>query len=448
MVASEETSQVSVQDILDNGPWPPIQIGAVILAALSVILDGFDGQLIGFAIPSIIKEWGVTRGDFAPVVAAGLLGMGVGSAVAGVVADRIGRRKVLIASVVLFGIGTALIGLAENLTMVAALRFLAGLGIGGALPTATTLAAEFTPKRIRTVVVTTTIVCVPLGGMLAGLFSIWILPEFGWRAAFFVGGSLPVVFAVALVALLPESPRWLSRTPGQEQRLRTLLARMKRDVPASVTIVDGADVAGAQGSVARLFADGRSRDTFLIWTAFFLCLMSVYAIFSWLPTMLTGEGLSIAEGGKGLTAYNLGGVVGAVLCAIAIGRFGSRWPMVICGVGGCLSAFAVSQLDVKTSFTLALVGLTAHGFFVNAVQSTLYALCAHTYPTSLRATGTAMAVTVGRVGSIASAFLGAAVITAAGGSGYMMALAISMAAVTLALWVIPSHIARDSKIAS
>jgi MFS transporter, AAHS family, 4-hydroxybenzoate transporter len=172
---------VDIGKILDDGPWTTMQKLVVILAALAIVADGFDGQLIGFAIPSIIKEWGVSRGDFAPVVASGLIGMGIGSACAGLFADHFGRRMAVIGSVVVFSLATCAIGFSQNLWMIAALRFVAGLGIGGALPTSTTITAEYTPARSRTMAITATIVCVPLGGMLAGVFANFVLPAFGWR---------------------------------------------------------------------------------------------------------------------------------------------------------------------------------------------------------------------------------------------------------------------------
>lgn len=212
MIASGAPGQrtVDIGRILDDGPWTTMQKVVVVLAALSIVADGFDGQLIGFAIPLIIKEWGVTRADFAPVVASGLIGMGIGSACAGLFADRFGRRLAVIGSVLVFSLATCAIGFSQNLWTIAALRFVAGLGIGGALPTSTTMTAEYTPARSRTMAITATIVCVPLGGMLAGVFAGFILPAFGWRALFWFGGMLPLVLALVLFLRLPESPRFLA----------------------------------------------------------------------------------------------------------------------------------------------------------------------------------------------------------------------------------------------
>jgi AAHS family 4-hydroxybenzoate transporter-like MFS transporter len=191
-----------------------------------------------------------------------------------------------------------------------------------------------------------------------------------------------------------------------------------------------------------LFRDGRARDTVAIWGAFFMCLLAVYAAFSWLPSMLTSEGLSVSLAGYGLSAYNLGGVIGALLCALAIGRYGSRWPLLLCCLGGVASAWLLSGVNAKQHTALLIVGLGLHGLFVNAVQSTMYALCAYVYPTSVRATGTASALAFGRVGAILSAFAGAAVITAGGASGYLLMLGSAMVIVLIALAVVRRHIPR------
>ncbi|MGY2048054.1 MFS transporter [Methylobacterium sp. JK268] len=427
--------------ILDDGPWAGLQKAAAILAALAIVVDGFDGQLIGFAIPVLIREWSVGRGDFAPVVASGLVGMGIGSAGAGLLADRFGRRWAVIGSVVLFGLATAAIGLSQTLWQIGLLRFVAGLGIGGALPSATTVTAEVTPARHRTLAVTATIVCVPLGGMLAGLFAGSVIPALGWRALFWLGGLIPVALGLVLALALPETPRFLARRPARWPELARLLGRMARPLPAGTVFVDATErAAAAREGVSALFAPGLARDTLALWAAFFLNLLAIYSAFSWLPTMLVAEGLSVAVAGSGLTAYNLGGVFGALLCALAINGLGSRWPLLLCCLGGAATAFALEAVDVRTHADLLILGLGLQGFFANATQSTMYAVCAHVYPTSVRATGTASALAFGRLGAILSAFAGAAVITAGGAGAYLTLLGGAMAGVAAALAVLRGHI--------
>jgi MFS transporter, AAHS family, 4-hydroxybenzoate transporter len=439
---------VDVGQLLDQGAFTTFQKAVVLLAALSIVMDGFDGQMIGFAIPSIMKDWGVTRGDFAPVVAAGLIGMGVGSASVGLLADRFGRRWALIGSVVLFAVATSSIGLAPNLAGIALLRFIAGLGVGGALPIATTMAAEFTPVRQRTLAVTVTIVCVPLGGMLGGFYANAVLPAYDWRPLFLMAGLAPLALGAALVVGMPESPRFLVRRNARWPELEKLLARMSRSVPAAAEFVDVVEqaVVKSRNSVAALFDDGYARDTLALWCAFFMCLLAVYTAFSWLPTMLVVEGLSVALASAGLTAYNLGGVLGAVGCAIAINHFGSRWPLMLSCLAAAACAFALRYVNIHDNVRALIFGLGLHGLFVNAVQSTMFALCAYIYTTDVRATGAASALAFGRLGAILSAFAGAIVITAGGASAYLTMLGAAMLVVCVALGVVKRHIPRLARV--
>ncbi|AYH41935.1 MFS transporter [Azoarcus sp. DN11] len=438
---SHSSSAVDIGGILDYGPFTSMQRLVVMLAALAIVLDGFDGQLIGFAIPMLIKEWGITKAAFAPAVAAGLVGMAVGSACAGIVADRFGRRLVLAASVFLFGAATITIGFAPDVTTIAVLRFLAGLGIGGALPSASTMTAEFTPARRRTLAVTATIVCYPLGGMLAGLFAAAILPVLGWRGLFWIGGAVPVAYSLVLLALMPESARYLARKTARWPELRQLLARMARPAAPGTVFVDAAEAgAGHSAGFAALFQAGRARDTLAIWAGFFLVMLATYTAFSWLPTMLAAEGLPATLAGSGLTAYNLGGVIGSLGCALAITRYGSRWPLILASIGAAASAFMLQGVDFSANTTWLMIGLGLHGMFVIAVQATMYALCAYVYPTMVRATGTASALSFGRLGAILSSFAGAAVITSGGASSYLSLLGFSMVFTLLALALVQRHI--------
>lgn len=431
-------SSADIGTILDQGNWSGLQKVVAGLAALAVLIDGIDNQLIGFAIPVLIKEWHVTRGDFAPVVACELIGMAIGSVFAGRIADQLGRRWAVLGSLVLLGVATCLIGFANGLFALGALRFLAGLGVGGALPTATTTAAEFTPARHRTMIVTATITCVPLGGMVAGLFAGAVQPEFGWRALFWLGGLLPIALSLILLLTLPKSPRFLTRRPRRWPELVALLARMARPTQPGTAFTDVTEQKlGTRPGVGALFEASRTRDTLALWGSFFLCLLAVYSAFSWLPTLLTSEGFSAEIAGAGLTAYNLGGIAGALLCALAISRFGSRWPLAICCAGGAISALVLMGRTDPTAVVL-LLGL--HGLFVNAVQSTMTAVCAYVYPTNVRATGTAFALVFGRLGAILGGFVGAAVITAAAAPGYFGMLAAAMVAALLTLMVVRHHV--------
>lgn len=367
--------------------------------------------------------------------------MGIGSAFAGLLADRFGRRGAVMVSVMVFGLATFCIGFAANLWQIGALRFIAGLGIGGALPSSTTVAAEFTPARRRTLAITATIVCVPLGGMLADLFAGLVLPNLGWRALFFLGGALAVLLGFLLLIILPETPRFLARRPARWAELRRLVGRMSHPVAADIVFTDLSEqrIEKREGFLA-LFEKGRARDTIALWCAFFLNLLAVYSAFTWLPAMLTSEGLDVAIAGSGLTAYNFGGVLGALTCAMAITRYGSRWPLLLCSFLGAATALYLTRVNIALEASILIAGFGVQGFFANAVQSTMYAVCAYVYPTSVRATGTASALAFGRLGAILSAFAGATVITVGGKDGYLLMLGVAMIGLTLALAIVGRHI--------
>lgn len=440
--AAAARTDFNVVRAIDEGQFTPLQKLIYLLTALAIVLDGFDGQMIGYAIPAIMKEWGIPRAAFSIAVACGLVGMALGSLVAGMIADRIGRKPVLIGSIVLFGASTAMIATAPDVMAIAAIRFFAGLGIGAALPACTTLLAEFTPTRSRTMAVTTAIVCYPLGGMLAGLVAGKVLPVDGWRTFFLIGGAIPVVYALVLIFLMKESPKYLARQASRKEDLRSLMSGMRHDVAHVVEFTDGGEGEARRGSVGELLKDGRSRDTLWLWVAFFMTQLSLYSAFSWLPTMLTTEGLSPALAGMGLTAYNFGGVFGAVLCALAMNRFGSRGPMVLWAAMSAVSALALNAVSVVNDTQLFMLGLGVHGLFITALQCALYTLCAHLYPTSIRVTGTATALSIGRTGAILSSFVGAAMITAGGSVAYLNLLGGSMIVTVLALALVRNHFSR------
>ncbi len=429
-----------VTHAIDEGKFSSLQKTMYLLAALALVLDGFDGQMIGFAIPAIMQEWGVSRSVFSVAVASGLVGMAIGSVMAGVIADRVGRKPVLIGSILLFGASTFVIGYATSVDDITLIRFFAGLGIGAALPTATTLTAEFTPARFRTVAVTTAIVCYPLGGMLAGLFAGQVLPSQGWRMFFFIGGSLPIAYALFLIVAMSESPKYLARQVSRWEELRALMAKMAHEVAHVKEFTDGLVASVRRGSIAEVFREGRASDSIWLWVAFFMTLLSIYSAFSWLPTMLTAEGLSPSLAGMGLTAYNFGGVIGAIICALAITRYGSRKPMLIYAALSAATALGLNAISVTDGTQTFLLGLGVHGLFTNALQCSLYALCAHLYPTLIRVTGTATALAFGRLGAILSAFAGAAMITAGGANAYLNLLGGSMVVTVLALAMIRNHI--------
>ena len=414
----KEGQALDVAALLDGSRWSGYQKLLTALVALATIFDGFDIQILGFAIPSLMREWHMARSEFGLVLAVGLAGMVVGGPIAGYCGDRFGRRTALIGSVAVFAVATVGTAFVHGLVGLSVLRWFTGMGTGGALPNVSALTAEFTPFRRRPTAVKLTLVCVPLGGMLGGLLAAWVLPRMGWRGLYAIGGVLPLLCAVAMWVMLPESPLFLARKPGEWPRLARLLTRFGHVVPAGAAFEDRSERQGARrASVRSLFRDGLGRETAGLWMAFFFCLGSIYLIFGWLPALLTAQGLGVAMASSGLAAYNLGGVVGVLIWAALVQMVGSRGPLVFGALACAGSALALLLVPVEAhgNYVPLIAALGVNGLLANAVQVSLYGLAAHVYPTSVRATGVAYAATLGRAGGLLSSLLGAYAIQAGAG---------------------------------
>jgi MFS transporter, AAHS family, 4-hydroxybenzoate transporter len=432
---------VDVGSALDDANWSVYQKLLVFATAMTIILDGFDNQLLGAALPALMREWTLPRPAFVPVQTAGMIGMMVGGAIGGIIGDRFGRRVALLGSVVSFGVLTILVSLAGGVGLLTVLRFFTGLGLGGAMPNAAALSSEYVPRRQRPFAVTLTIVCIPLGGSLAGFVGAQILPRFGWRGLFFVGGILPLVMAAVLLKVLPESPRYLARLPERWPQLRALLRRLGHHVPDDAVFVDATEKAVAHVSARELLVPDYRRDTLALCGSFFFCLLSVYVGVSWVPSMLVGAGFDVGTASYGLTAFNLGGVVGAILGAVVIMRLGSRLTMLVMAAGAVAGAAVLASMPIGTQSAFAVLAMLAWtGGLINAVQTTMYALAAHIYPTAVRATGVGTAVAFGRIGGVLSPSVGSWALESGGSSLYFGLMAATMMMAFVALSAIRRHI--------
>jgi AAHS family 4-hydroxybenzoate transporter-like MFS transporter len=420
------------------GRWTAYQKWLVLLTAVTIIFDGIDNQLLGVSIPTMMKEWAVPRGAFSPVVSLGYVGMMLGGAAAGVAGDRFGRRTALLISVVVFGAMTLGSAFVHDTGSLAVLRLLAGLGLGGAIPNAATLAAEFVPRPRRSIAVTLVIVCVPFGATIAGLLGSQVLAHSGWRPLFLIGGGAPLAVAALLFFLLPESPRYLARHPSRRPELVRLLRRMGHEIGGHVL----AERPTPRAPIAALFQQDLRRDTLALWGSFMSCLLAVYLGFSWLPAVLTGAGFTPAVASNGITAFNLGGVAGALGGGLAFSRVGSRAAMLAMAAGAIAGAVALSLMTIEASMArLPLFALlTLSGGLINAVQTTMYALATNVYPSAIRATGTGVAVSVGRLGAILSGYAGAWALEYRGSAAFFALIAAAMCICFVMLSTVRRHV--------
>ena len=409
---------------------------------MTIILDGFDNQVMGGAIPVLMREWHKPRADFGYVLTAGMVGMMVGGAIGGYLGDKIGRRNALLGSVITFGILTIGVAFANDVTTLIVLRFLAGLGLGGAMPTATAISSEYVPRRKRPVAVTLTVICVPLGGAFAGWIGGYILPRYGWRVLFGVGGALPLVLAAFLFKVLPESPRYLASLQARWGELRALLSKLGHHVDADAAFVDSHEKATRKASVAELFVPEFRADTIALLACFLFCFFGAYMGTNWVPSMLDRAKFDVGTASYGLLAWNLGVLVFALIAAFIIPRIGSRITMLVLAAGSVAGCVTLAMMNITPSQVIPVfVMLGVTGGLVNATQTTMYALAANVYPTSIRGTGVGTTVAFGRIGGVLSPIIGAPVLDR-GTQPYFFAIAGTMTVTFMALAAVKRHVAR------
>ena len=440
---------VDVGAAIDEGRWTGYQKLLIFGTALAIILDGVDNQLLPNAVPRLIEEWGRPRGDFIGALSYGPFGMMIGGLVGGIIGDKFGRRTALLGSVMTFAVLTFAIAFADSIEMLGALRFLAGVGLGGAMPNAATLASEYVPRKQRPFAVTLTIVCIPLGGVLAGELAARIIPTYGWRALFIAGGVIPVILAIVLWKVLPESPRFLASRRARWPELTKTMRRIGHDLPDDVEYVEAATGGGPKGKVniGTLFGPQYLRDTLALSASFFFCLLVNYLVILLLPAVLTssGNGFSQPEASRALRDSNFGGVAGAIFGAILIQRFGSRLTMLGMSALAVVCGFILAGADISPQNGLFLMGMfILTGGLLNAVQTTMYALAAHVFPTDIRSTGVGFAVAVGRVGNVLAATVANEAFNRGGNAGYFGSWAVLMIVVFAALALVRRHVPRSA----
>jgi len=385
---------IDVDQVLESGRLRGPVLVVLLCAASTLILDGFDIQAAGFAAPALVNDLHVTRAALGPALAASLVGMALGAAGIGALGDRWGRRRTLLLSTALFGIATLLAATATSVATLALWRFITGIGLGGALTTATALVAEFSPRRLRAQAIGAIQMGVPIGGMTGAALAAELIPSYGWRSVFVVGGALPVLAAAVMYFVLPESPCFLA--------------------------AQGQSATGRSGMRA-LFTPQLRWDTAIVSLAFLTNMYAVYAFFSWAPLVLTSLGFELVTAVRGALVFNLAGIVGVITISLLISRLGSRRPL---AVFAFVSAAALTWLALFAHGLLPLMGgIAVAGAAISAVQVGMYTLAAHVFPTECRTSGIGWVLGTGRVGGIASALGGGLLLTLSGPGGFFGCIA-------------------------
>jgi len=401
----------------------------IIICLLMAVLDGFDAQTIGYAAPAIGAELGVTPAAFATVFSVGLLGMALGSVLFGSLADRIGRRTVILLCVAVFALCTLAVVLTNAFALLLVLRFVAGLGLGGATPSLIALSAEYTPQRLRSTVVMVIVGALPLGAFLGGVLAAVLIPAFGWRSVFLVGGSLPFLMLIVAVLWLPESLHRLAAR-GPEERFKRVARGLAPEGVGTIVWQSQARVvkSGGAAPVGVLFRGRRRMDTALLWITFFSTLLALFLLLNWLPTLLHQSGMVQSAAVVATAGFSLGGFVGSIVLGQVIDRRRRPFGPLLFGYAVAI-VFTAATAFSTGSVVLVVAFAVVMGFGLIGCQTGISAVAASLYPADARGTGVGWAFGVGRVGSILGPALAGGLLTV----GLAPAAVIAFAAAPTAL---------------
>ena len=427
---------VDVQRLIDDHPFSGWQWLVFAMCFLIVLLDGFDTAAIGYIAPSLIKDWGVTKPMLGPVLSAALFGLAAGALSAGPAADRLGRKRVLTVAVGIFGLASLASSFATGLSELSTLRFITGLGLGAAMPNAVTLMSEYCPSARRSTLTNLMFCGFPLGAAFGGFLAAWMIPQWGWQSVLLLGGIAPLLLTVALLALLPESVRFMVARRFAVERIRAALARVagaKVNDYDRFTLSETRVVTNERGGLAQVLARPYRTGTLMLWLAYFMGLVIFYALINWMPLLFKEAGIEPKTATLIAALFPLGGV-GAVAFGWLMDRIE---PNRLLAVGFLLTAAAVWSIGQLVGQVGGLViGVFVAGALMNTAQSSLPALAASFYPTNGRATGVAWMLGIGRFGGIAGSFLVAQLSAQQVGIGTVFAVvAIPGLIAAAALWV-------------
>jgi AAHS family 4-hydroxybenzoate transporter-like MFS transporter len=395
---------VNVAELIDEQPIRSFQIWVLLLCASAMFVDGFDTQAIGYVAPALSLALAVKPAALGLVFAAGGLGAILGTLGFAPVADRVGRKPVIIGCVLFFAVCSIFTSLANTVHQIMWMRFATGLGLGGVVPNALALTADFMPKKFRVTLVLLAWFGFSIGSTVGGPITAHILEGHTWRAVFLFGGILPALLVPLLLWSLPESLQGLCQRGGNEKLIRATLLRLNPHEILPADVVFTAQKKDKGFPVALLFREGRSRVTIPLWVMFFMALLELFFLSSWLPTILHKAGISQHQAIVIASLLHFGGIVGGLVLAPLCDRFN---PYFVLAVSYVLSGVCIATIG--TAGSIAIVAMAATflaGFFTFGAQNTANAIASTNYPTAMRSSGIGWALGIGRIGQIVGPLIG------------------------------------------
>ncbi|MDO5638872.1 MAG: aromatic acid/H+ symport family MFS transporter [Neisseria sp.] len=393
---------LNVNLLIDHARFTPLHWKILFWCTLIIIFDGYDLVIYGVVLPILMKEWNLDPVTAGMLGSSALFGMMIGAMALGTLSDKLGRKKMIILCIILFSGFTVLNGLAQNPTQFAVMRFIAGLGIGGVMPNVVALMSEYSPKRIRSTLVAVMFSGYGVGGMMSAGLGIWVVPNFGWQVMFYIA-VIPLLLLPLIIKMLPDSVAFMLKH-GKEAEAKKVM----RELVPSENISDAdtlvlPEAVKTKAAITDLVKEHRFSSTISFWCAFFMCLLMVYALGSWLPKLMTMAGYGLSSSLMFLLVLNVGGILGAVSGGRLSDRFHPKPVLVVFFLAGAAS---ISLLGYSHPQPLLYLLLLVAGAATIGSQILLYAYVAQFYPMNIRSTGLGWASGVGRTGAIIGPMLG------------------------------------------
>lgn len=399
---------LNINTVVDEAKFTPFHWSVLIWCLLIIIFDGYDLVIYGVALPLLMQEWGLSAVQAGLLASTALFGMMFGAMSFGTLSDKLGRKKTIMICVAIFSGFTFLGAFASSPVEFGILRFVAGLGIGGVMPNVVALMTEYAPKRIRSTLVAVMFSGYAIGGMASALLGAWLVADHGWKIMFFIAG-IPFVALPIIWKFLPESLMFLTKK-GETAQVAEIVQKIspEQKLNAETRFVLNDVIAGDEAPLRALFQQGRMFSTLMFWVAFFMCLLMVYALGSWLPKLMIQAGYSLGASMLFLFALNIGGMVGAIGGGALADRFHLKPVLSIMFTVGAL---ALILLGFNSPQAVLYTLIAVAGAATIGSQILLYTFVAQFYPTAVRSTGMGWASGIGRIGAIVGPILTGALLT-------------------------------------
>lgn len=423
-------SVINIGSIIDNAKVGKVAITVIVLCFSIMLMDGYDFGIISNAAPLIMKEWHISSALFGPVFSVATFGWMIGAVIFGVVSDKIGRKKTLTIGSIIFTVMTLLIYFSNTLPQLLVIRFITGLGVGGAVPVAMTLTSEYSSAKSRAKFITIMFSGFVVGQTIGSYIAAGMMPTFGWRSIFLVGFFIPLAAILCMFAILPESAKWLAingKTPKQRESLIKILKQIQPDIVIdddAQFIASSAQKKNEQYSPKELFQGRLAWCTPLLWLYYLTSSLALFFIGNWLPQLLVLKGLTASMASVFMGNSTLCGIAGTILVGVWLDKKGFRWGFI-----WPLITILCTALIGGASGGMLVVWICLNGFFMNGEHSILTALVPSLYPVKIKSQGSGIANAVAKIGSIIGPIIGGILIS----TGMAMTELFYLAAIPFAL---------------